>query len=187
MTKRYVTKEDFEFDEDDPLARGHGESALANQALVDYATMGGRRSVRALWERYLVVDSEFKKNPKKTSKPPTTRRATMVKWSYTHHWIERAKLYDEQVRRREQERYEDERITWRLNRLKAAQGLLGKAVRALNNYDVDRASLSEITRALQIANEELRVEFGEEDQLKSNEVIITVKREDKKPDADTDD
>ena len=184
MSKKYIEFEGFI--PEDPLARVKGESARASQALLDYALMGGRRSLRQLITRYQAAREAYTKDPINNSLPPTVRYTTLAQWSARNHWQERVKIYDEHVRLREQEKFEDERKRWREMRLKAAQGLLSKAAKALNEYKPSRASLSEITRALQVAHDELRIEFGEEDQIKTPEVVITVRREDKQPDA-TDD
>lgn len=168
------------FQLDDPLAPTPTESARANKALQDYAHMGSRRSLHGLEKRYMAMDEEWKKNPSRTEKPPSTRWMTISNWSSVFRWQERVRVYDEQVRKAEEERYLDDKLKWRDLRMKAAKNLLTKAIVALNNHE-GRDNLAQISRALEAAMKELRIEFGEEQQISTaNEISIRVIREDKK-------
>lgn len=181
-----MSKKRADFNEHDPLEPIKGETRAANLALQDYALMGGRRSMRQLRDRYRILGKAYTADPVNNTKPPTVRLTTMSNWSITYRWQDRVAVYDEIVRKRSQDEFETQRNKWRENRMKAAQGLLGKAVEALTTYNPARSSLSEITRAIQVAHDELRLEFGEEDQLKAQDVVITIKREERRADAEDD-
>lgn len=174
------------FDPDDPLAPVENESRRAAQALKDYALMGSTRSIKALHKRYELMDAEWRKNKLgAVQAPPTTRWTTLSNYSVKFRWQERVHAYDEQIRRKEQETFESDRIRWREHRLRAAKNLLSKAIAGLNDLDVKDASLTQIARALQTAMNELRVEFGEEQRLTtSTDITVRVIREDKKPVGD---
>lgn len=75
----------------DPLARWPGESRAAHQALLDYAAMGGRRSLRTLLAEYVRRSSD----ERLTEKPPTAKWGTLSTWSMRHDWSERVAAYDE--------------------------------------------------------------------------------------------
>jgi hypothetical protein len=184
MPKRYKLKlipKIPEFIHEDPLAPVYNETARANKALRDYALMGAGRSLHGLENRYIAMEAECKKNPARhLEKPPTTRWMTIGNWSSQFRWQERIKVHDEIVRKAEEERYLEDKLKWREHRLRAAKNLLSKAVVALNNHE-GPATLSQIAKALETAMKELRVEFGEEQQItSSNDVTIRVVRENKK-------
>ncbi len=175
------------FDQEDPLAPVGDESARASQALRDYAMMGSRRGLRAIESRYIAMEEEWKKNKARTDRPPTVRWMTISNWSVKYRWIERAKAYDEVMRLKSQQEFLEDQIKWRKHRLNSVKSLLSKAIAGLQNFDPSRATLSEITRALEIANNQLRIEFGEEKQIKSGDITITVRREDMSSQNNADD
>jgi hypothetical protein len=92
------------FDTDNPLNRILGESKQANKALMDYAEMGGRRSIRDLFEFY----SKQKLSENQADNPPTGKISTLWTWSARHKWQERVARFDEiEKREREQKRIQE--------------------------------------------------------------------------------
>lgn len=82
-------------DEENPLDLIEGETERANQALIDYAMMGGghdsRRSLRNLAKEYK-RQSEIAGVD--VDQIPTTRINTLEKWASMYRWRERVSIFD---------------------------------------------------------------------------------------------
>src|SRR5689334_17099013 len=105
------------FNIEDPLAPVDGEPIRANRALRDYALMGSRRSIKALLDRYVIMEDEWSKNKTRIDRPPTVRWMTLSNYSVKYRWVERAKANDEILRLAEQAKFQDDRLKWRQHRL----------------------------------------------------------------------
>jgi hypothetical protein len=175
-----LIKQITSFDPEDPLAPVDPETRIANRALLDYAQMGPKRAMKQLEARYKEMEAEWKKNPKRVQRPPTISWVTLSNWSSAFRWRERTAAYDELVRKEELTRYMEDRVKWREHRLKAAKGLLSKALIGLQGIDPTHANLAQISKAIQTAMEELRIEFDEENARAKGDIVIRVVREDKK-------
>ena len=145
-----MTGDAFEWDPGQPLKRGKGESARANAALVDYALMGPGRSLRRLHTRY----SKQTANKEQTEKPPTTQWSTLAGWSFRYRWQERVARFDEL----EADRWAKE---WR-DRRRGLLAHLGERVEdALNALVVDKVTLDQVVRVVQVTVQEMREEYHE--------------------------
>lgn len=87
------------YDPDNPLARCHSESKLANAGLLDYYQMGSGRSLRTLFSKYRNQNSNSALTPS-----PTNRLSTITTWSVRFSWQERI------ARREELDLAEDKRV-----------------------------------------------------------------------------
>lgn len=92
-----VEIQDFQFDPEEPLKIGRGESLRSNQALRDYALAGPSRSIRKMCGFY---DNQSQK--------PTRRLSTLLLWSRRYHWQERIVRW-EYLQAQEDERQWNER------------------------------------------------------------------------------
>jgi len=116
------------FNPDSPLERIPGESLRANEALRDYAFMGPGRSLRKLLDKYRVQSecgSSAENEPSQlaaaepSSKPPTTRLATLFSWSRRFIWQERTDAWTgirnaDDERKWEKRRQKQRKAEWKL-------------------------------------------------------------------------
>lgn len=81
-----------------PLKPVEGESTAASRALTDYATMGFRRSLERLFNKYEDMED-----------PPITNKSTLSGYCMKYDWVDRAKRFDELQRERDESTWRERR------------------------------------------------------------------------------
>ena len=152
-------------DETEPLAPiSKRETIRAQHALRDYAFMTHRRSLRNLTLKY-------KQDKLAGLKPPTDSFVTLSQWSMMFKWVERVAIWDEIERKREEADFIENQTKWRLRRKEIVQGAFAKIAQALQNVDVSSATVRDISGAIKIINQELRLEY-KDDQATSDGITV---------------
>lgn len=129
---------------DDPLARTKGESAKANQGLLDYALMGPGRSLAKLADWYNGRGQSVGKLGAGSggwvtqSAPPTKRLATLEAWSARFDWQARVGRWQALENAKEREKWEQRRTEWRERSYDLAGQLAAKAEQMLKFPLVER-------------------------------------------------
>lgn len=108
-----------------PLEKTAGETAKANQALVDYALLGASRSLSILHRTY-TEDA-----PKKASKKAFCNLRTLKEWSTKYAWQERVARFDALQRAEALEAWHARAEDLRDREWKLAQALMDKAEQML--------------------------------------------------------
>lgn len=75
------------------LINGRRETTAANQAFVEYARLGPKRSFQALLDKFETQAKAVERGDS-DELPPSTRLATISSWSKDFNWQERVKIYD---------------------------------------------------------------------------------------------
>ena len=115
-----------DWDPDNPLARMKGETTRQNQALNDYAGMGGGRSLAKLRESY-----RNQKDTGTTPNPPTTTERTLKTWSTGNHWQARIAAWTAHETERERQRWAERTRQARERNWQAADAALAAIVETL--------------------------------------------------------
>jgi len=109
--------DEFQFDPERPLDRCPGESHKANQALRDYALMGGGRTLRGLFLQYRSqTDTHLKTETGRVIAlrmpdgnigrvPPTRRWASISDWSHRYAWTKRVEAWETLMLREDERRW----------------------------------------------------------------------------------
>lgn len=146
---------DISFDPDDPLGPIKGEKSLCNQALIDYAMMGARRSLQKL-------ANEYKDRPVSgPNMPPTKRIQTLKKWSSRYGWQRRVIAYDAMLRSQEIAQYEQARRDWKQRRIDSLDDAFKVVNTAVKRADTKDQGINQALRAYSLIMQEIRIEYDD--------------------------
>lgn len=122
-----------------------GESATAYEAFAVYRDMGAERSL----ER---VSQTLPKN-----------LPTLKDWSKRHHWVERARSFDEETARRATTKSLDDHATVRARQARHARVFQAKAVQRMKKVSADgddKLTPAEAIQAFKVGAQEERAALG---------------------------
>lgn len=101
------------------------------QAETDFILLGPTRTYMELYRKYCSQTGK--------RRPPTRRMPTLIEWSHRYGWVEKAAVYDKEMRdiqyAEDRERAITEAREAREHRLNVARFLRRKAMEALENLD----------------------------------------------------
>jgi hypothetical protein len=139
-----MNKRPFSYNADAPLERGSGESLRANQALRDYAFMGGGRSLLKLVRQYQSYAKPVPGGSQKLITDPPSRHLQSLKvWSSTYKWAERVDAWDRL-------QLADEQVLWAERRRQALERNYEAANKMLELYLAGMAEAPKFVRDRQI-------------------------------------
>jgi hypothetical protein len=163
------------FDNLSPLSAIDGESAKAQQALTDYATMGVARSFEKLRTRYQAMADECRaraRDPRAWDKehpgaaepimPPTVSGLSIGNWSRDFLWVERVKRFDEIQAEVQRLEFETDRRAMKAERIATLKQTLTRLKAALVQLNPKNASWSEVVSGIRRVHEQMRIEMGED-------------------------
>jgi len=158
------------WDMDDPLApypkgaAARNETKLALASLRDYALVGEDRPPLRQWWQDVYAPSREARGLR------VTALGNMYNWSSLFEWTVRLARFDELERARELREFRARGKKSRQLRIETLEGYLGQVINAMAALDPSSASFSDVTSALHTIVEQLRKEYGQNEQ----QVAVTV-------------
>lgn len=158
---------EFNWDYDDPLKRimyfdpyrqkEQLEGLRANNVLRTWAYLGALRPSQQEFYRVRMADLEARAGGK--FRRPFTR-STMTGWSANFRWIDRVRRFDELELERQLELLKARADQNHEKRITMLEAWSGKVVLAMSQSDPTQANWADITAALKMIVQELRVEYS---------------------------